>query len=297
MAVKRTTGISPVVSGIDRRLRAVEGSEPALDASISNAPTVVLADDDDPNLDVVLPPSVDKKYEYKRVLKAYIYGNKVTGFGSRCELYFGEDPEIEAADPVDVQGIHGTSTDDFNISPKQFKVFETDTPPWTGRKSWRNTPTTGNNGDTITNTVWFNPVVEVPSSYPSTSGRELITTRRIDTAEVDGSTVTVNLNATHKFEVGDIISVDLPEPAFGIDGLFRITDVPDTSTIVYQLDFPATSPVTLDSSDFTGGEAYVYPVARRVVKDGTVWIDTSVEPNRVWVWNVLRWYDTAEPIG
>lgn len=310
MAVKRTSGVSPIISSIDRRVKAVESGQTALSAQYANAVTVSLPDDDDPNLDGPDTTSgVDKKYEYKRVLKAYIYGDKVTGAGSRCELYFGESPEILPDDPVDVQGVHGTSTDNFNISPKQFKVLATDTPPWTDadyrgedsdgqlRQSWRNTPTTGNNGDTITNTVWFNPVVEVPSTYPRTSGRELITTRRIDTVDIDGSTVTVNLNSTHKFELGDIISVDLPQPAFGVDGVFRISDVPDTSTIVYELDVPLASPITLTSDDFTGGEAYIYPVARRYVKDGTVWVDKSVEPNKVWVWNVLRWYDTAEPIG
>lgn len=298
MAIRRTTGISSVVSSIDRRVKAVESGQTTLSAQYANAITVSVSDDDDPNnLDPETNSGTDKKYEYKRVLKAYIYGDKVTGFGSRCELYFGEDPQIEATDPVDVQGINGTSTDDFNISPKQFKVFDVDSSPWTGRQSWRNTPTTGGNGDTITNTVWFNPVVEVPSSYPRTSGRELITTRLIDTVDIDGTTVTVNLNSTHKFELGDIISVDLPQPAFGIDGLFRISDVPDTSTIVYELSNPVASPVTLDSGDFTGGEAYVYPVARRYIKDGTVWIDESVTPERVWVWNVMRWYDTAEPIG
>jgi hypothetical protein len=302
MAVKRITGISPVVSGLDRRIKAVESGKTSLDPRFANAPTLTLSDDDDPNVtDPTDGTRSDGKYEYKRVLKAYIYGDKVTGNGSRCELYFSEDPQLEKDAPLDVQGVHGTSTENFNISPKQFKTLAVDSSPWNddvrSTQSWRNTPTIGNNGDTITNTVWFNPVVEVPSSYPRTSGRELITSRRIDTVDIDGTTVTVNLNSTHKFELGDIISVDLPEPAFGIDGVFRISEVPDTSTIVYELYSAVSSPITLDSSDFTGGEAYVYPVARRYVKDGTVWIDDSVTPNRVWVWNVLRWYDTAEPIG
>lgn len=302
VAVKRTTGVAPVISGLDRRIKDVESGKTSLDPRFANAPTLVLSDDDDPDLtDPTDGTRSDGKYEYKRVLKAYIYGDKVTGNGSRCELYFSEDPQLEKDAPVDVQGVHGTSTDNFNISPKQFKTLAVDSAPWTddvrATQSWRNIPTTGNNGDTITNTVWFNPVVEVPSSYPRTSGRELITTRRIDTVDIDGTTVTVNLNSTHRFELGDIISVDLPEPAFGIDGIFRISEVPNTSTIVYELYSAVASPVTLDSSDFTGGEAYVYPVARRFVKDGTVWVDDSVEPNRVWVWNVMRWYDTAEPIG
>lgn len=299
MAIRRTSGITPIVSTLDRRVKAVESGQATLSAQYANAITVSVPDDDNPDItDPTDGTRSDGKYEYKRVLKAYIYGDKVTGNGSRCELYFSEDPQLEKDAPLDVQGVHGTSTDNFNISPKQYKVLAVDSSPWNddvrSTQSWRNTPTVGNNGDTITNTVWFNPVVEVPSTYSRTSGRELITSRRIDTVEIDGTTVTVNLNSTHRFELGDIISVDLPEPAFGIDGIFRISEVPDTSTIVYELDAALGSPVSLDSGDFTGGEAYVYPVARRYIKDGTVWVDDSVTPNRVWVWNVLRWYDTAE---
>lgn len=299
MAIRRTTGISSVVSSIDRRVKGVESGQTSLSAQYANAITVSVSDDDDPNLDGPDTTSgVSKKYEYKRILKAYIYGDKVTGFGSRCELYFGEDPQIEAKDPLDVQAVHGTSTDNFNISPKQYKVYETDTSPWTGRQSWRNTPTTGNNGDTITNTVWFNPVVEVPSTYSRTSGRELITTRRIDTMSVTGSTVTVTLNTTHLFEVGDVIYVDSISThtvLFGADGLFKVSEVVSSTVIKYELDSPVPSPFSLTSVQV--GTKYVYPVARRYVKDGEVWVDKSVEPNRVWVWNVLRWYDTAEPIG
>jgi hypothetical protein len=298
MAIKRTSDVPSVISSTDRRIKDLESSKNNLDPNIAAA-TVVVADDDNPELDLPGETSgVDKKYEFKRVLKGYIYGGNVTGFNSRCELYFSENPEIAKDDPVNVQGVHGTSTDNFGISPKNYKVFEVDQLPWTDgirtTQSWRNTPTTGNNGETITNTVWFNPVVEVPSSYPRTSGRELITTRKIDSASVDGRTVTVTLNSAHLFEVGDIISVDLPEEIFGRDGLFEITAVPDNQTIVYELEIAAEEPATFD--DFASPGAFVYPVARRFVKDGTVWIDRSVTPNKVWVWNKLRWYDTADPI-
>jgi hypothetical protein len=298
MAIKRTSDVPSVISSTDRRIKDLESSKNNLDPNIAAA-TVVVADDDNPELDLPGETSgVDKKYEFKRVLKGYIYGGNVTGFNSRCELYFSENPEIAKDDPVNVQGVHGTSTDNFGISPKNYKVFEVDQLPWTDgirtTQSWRNTPTTGNNGETITNTVWFNPVVEVPSSYPRTSGRELITTRRIDSASVDGRTVTVTLNSAHLFEVGDIISVDLPDEIFGRDGLFEITAVPDNRTIVYELEIAAEEPATFDN--FASPGAFVYPVARRFVKDGTVWIDRSVTPNKVWVWNKLRWYDTADPI-
>jgi hypothetical protein len=61
------------------------------------------------------------------------------------------------------------------------------------------------------------------------------------------------------------------------------------------LDAPVTSPETYEYDGTT--RHYVYAVARPYVPDGTVWIDEDTEPNTVWVWKKLRWYNTADPIG
>lgn len=239
------------------------------------------------------------RYLYKRVLKAYIYGSKVTGGrGSRIELYFGEDPDIAKGEYVQIQGINGTSTDTWEeMSPAKYLVLDVDTPPWTdgtrATQDWRDTPTTGNNGDTITHTVWFNPDLEIPLTYPTTSGRELITTRRIDSVSATGSTVTINFNSTHIFQENDVISVDLEGSLYGIDGLFKVSNVVDNNTIEYELDAPLPTPISLSGSEL--GTKYVYPVAHVYVDEGTIWTDTSVTPNKVYVWKEYRWYDTSDP--
>lgn len=239
-------------------------------------------------------------YTYKRVIKAYIYGSKVTGNTPRMELYFGEDPQIAQGEYVQIQGISGTSTDTWEeMSPALYAVYATDTPPWDdgarADQDWRDTPTTGNNGDTVTHTVWFNPDIEVPITYSSTSGRELITTRLIDSVSATGTTVTVNFNSTHVFREGDIISVDLTGDLYGVDGLFKVSNVVDNNTIEYELSTALASPISLSGG--TLGTKYVYPVAHRYVEDGTIWNDTSVSPAKVYVWKEYRWYDTSDPIG
>lgn len=299
MAVKRNNNVSSTISRLDRRVHTVESRAVSL-AGASGVTTTTPSDEDPAGAPGALgatPP-----YRYRPVTKAYIYGDKVTGNNSRLELYFSENPEIVAQDTLRLQGLHGTSTDNFELSPKTFKVFATDTPPWTddvrSRQPWRNTPTVGNNGETVEYTVWFNPVVEVPTTYPSNAGRELITTRRIDTMSVTGSTVTVNLNATHLFEVGDVIYIDSISThtvLFGVDGLFKVSEVVSSTAIKYELDSPVSVPFSLSSAQV--GTKYVYPVAQRFVEEGTIWTDTSVEPNRVYVWKEYRWYDTADPIG
>jgi len=323
VSVERTNSVSSAISKLDRRLHTVESK--ALGLASSAISSISTPSDVDPTSNKpgsgTQPPKT-----YKKIIKGYIYGDHVTGNGSRIELYFSEplvtaidnDPETgtEVTTPMPpgntfrVQGVHATSDDDFVISPKSFTVIATDTPPWTDpdvrvagtsgqtRRSWRNTPSTGNNGETVDYTVFFNPVVAVPKTYSSTSGRELITTRRIDTVSATGSTVTVTFNSTNKFKVGDIIYIDNLGSSytalFGRDGLFKVSEVQSTNIIKYELEAPLSTPI----SAFTPSTfKYVYPVAQPYVEEGEVWIDKSVEPNKVYVWKEYRWYDTADPIG
>jgi hypothetical protein len=323
VSVERTNSVSSAISKLDRRLHTVESK--ALGLASSAISSISTPSDVDPTSNKpgsgTQPPKT-----YKKVIKGYIYGDHVTGNGSRIELYFSEplvtaidnDPEtgteittpMPPGDTFRVQGVHATSDDDFVISPKSFTVLATDTPPWTDpdvrvagtsgqtRRSWRNTPSTGNNGETVDYTVFFNPVVAVPKTYSSTSGRELITTRRIDTVSATGSTVTVTFNSTNKFKVGDIIYIDNLGSSytalFGRDGLFKVSEVESTNIIKYELEAPLSTPI----SAFTPSTfKYVYPVAQPYVEEGEVWIDKSVEPNKVYVWKEYRWYDTADPIG
>jgi hypothetical protein len=303
MAVRRTNNLSSEISLIDRRLKTLESS-----ASTGTAGTGVSASADDEN-----PPASSSQnlrsnsapFQYKRVYDAYIYGPKRTGFGSRAELYFKENPEVKPNEYVRVQGINGNSAAEIDISSSDlgYRVFATDTPPWDDRDNrgegvtgqfraiWRDTP-----DNDITHTVFYNPVVVPPGATPEEQKVRLITTRRIDSVSASGTTVTVNFNANHRFQVGDVLYWDVPDELLDgyADKLFKVATIVDSNTVTYQLTTPLASPISLSGSPIN--TKFVYPVAQRYVAEGTTWVDTSVEPNRIYIWKDYRWYDTAEPV-
>jgi hypothetical protein len=294
--LRRPTSLTGVLSDVKLNIETLQARGTTTGSSVSSI--TPSGNDDAGSAPGISSPT--PLYLYKRVIKAFIYGSKVTGNTPRMELYFGEDPKIAQGAFVQIQGINGTSTDTWEeMSPAKYAVYAVDTPPWNdgarANQDWRDTPDTGNNGQTVTHTIWFNPDIEVPITYSTTSGRELITTRRIDSVSATGSTVTVNFNSTHVFREGDVISVDLEGALYGRDGLFKVSTVVDSNTIEYELETPLTSPISLSGSGL--GTKYVYPVAHEYVEDGTIWNDTSVSPAKVYVWKEYRWYDTADPIG
>lgn len=251
--------------------------------------------------DTCAAPSVtgnSAPYTYKRIIKAYFYGSKVTGNTPRMEFYFNENPEIEQGQCIQFQGINGNSTDTWEeLSPGVHGVYAIDSSPWTdgprATQDWRDTPTTGGNGQNVNYTVWFNPQIEAPTSYSTEEGREFITTRKIDSVTAANTTVTVNFNSNHIYRVGDVISVDLAPPLYGVDGLFKVSNVVDNNTIQYELSTALTTPISLSGG--TLGNKYAYPVAHRYVLDGTIWNDTSFTPSKVMIWKEYRWYDSADP--
>jgi hypothetical protein len=293
--IRRPGSLTTVLGDVKTKIETLEARGTTTGSSVSSV--TPSGNDDASSAPGISSPT--PLYLYKRVIKAFIYGSRVTGNTPRMELYFGEDPKVAQGAYVQIQGINGTSTDTWeDMSPAKYAVYAVDTPPWNdgarADQDWRDTPDTGNNGQTVTHTIWFNPDIEVPISYPSTSGRELITTRRIDSVSATGTTVTVNFNSTHVFRVGDVISVDLEDDLYGRDGLFKVSTVVDNNTIEYELETSLASPISLSGTGL--GTKYVYPVAHEYVEDGTVWNDTSVSPAKVYVWKEYRWYDTSDPV-
>lgn len=331
MAVKRTNRITSVVGGIERRLKSLESTS---NLSIP-AGSIVTEDspDNTPNNNRVgeLPPDV-----YRKIIGARIYGAAATGqLGTRVELYFEDDPDYETDwdiitsedgapityQKIQVSGVNGYSNTRIVLSSgKIFNPIELVEPEGTDwnvgfrkqfdQTDWRQTPPVSatirdveaNTRVAVASTIWYNPGVQDPDKTDK-NGKDLIVTRAVDSAYAEGANVTVTFNASsHLFQVGDVISVDIPAPFIGLDyygnnkpdGLFQITAV-TSNTISYVLDEPVSTPQTYEYDETT--RHYVYAVARPYVEDGTIWTDTQVEPNRVWVWKTYRWYNTADPIG
>lgn len=278
---------------MERRVTAVELRP--INLLTSSQVAAALADED-PSLnggpDTVVSPNAPN--QYKRVIEGYYYSARITGTNPgkpRVELYFSADPGLSADDTIRVSGINnltnGSTPVAIDISG-DFKTISTDTPPWENRSTYtnqRHTPGTG-----ITNTALFNPGVGTEYS----ARKALVVKRRISSVAATTTTATITFTATHYFKAGDVVSVDMPSdsPYYGLDGLFRVKAV-TSNTITYDFETALAEPI--NSASVTE-ERYVYAVAQAAIRDGATWIDTSADPDLVYVWKDIRWvtYSTGD---
>jgi hypothetical protein len=332
MAVKRSLKITSAIGAIDRRIKSLEStSNLSLPAGIVSPELDTTGEPSNNNRGEVPPDT------FKKIIGARVYGPAATGnLGTRVELYFEEQPNAleiitETADEenptelleqrIQVYGVNGYSNVVVDLSSgKTFLPIEVarDVPDWAdyglreaaNQTTWRQTPpvspvikdVVANTRVGVNSTIWYNPATQNPDTTDK-DGKDVPVTRAVDSATVTGANVVVTLNAaSHLFRVGDVISVDIPAPFIGLDyynnndpdGLFEITAV-GSNTISYMLDAPVTSPTTYTYNGTT--RHYVYGVARGFRPDGDIWIDEKTDPDTVWVWKKLRWYNTADPIG
>lgn len=334
MAVKRNSRITSVVGGIESRLRSLEATSAR---SIPSSSIFAEPDADLTPPDNLLDTPPDT---FRKIIGARIYGSAATGdFGTRVELYFEENIDFSVNPKVDelgviiegdsggeqtlqqiqVYGVNGYSGTSINLSSgKVFNPIEVAYGDWeefglrkaADQTDWRQTPpvsattrnVVANTSVAVNSTIWYNPVVQDPDKTDK-NGKDLVVTRAVDSATVTGANVVVTLNAaSHLFNVGDVISVDIPAPFIGLDyydnnepdGLFEITGITG-NTISYSLDVPVSSTQTYTYNGTT--RHYVYAVARPYRPEEDIWIDNRTEPNTVWVWKKYRWYNTAEGVG
>ena len=73
---------------------------------------------------------------------------------------------------------------------------------------------------------------------------------------------------------------------FGKDGLFRIDEVVNSTTIRYVFDSSLQEPINLASIT---EERYVHAVAQSAIRDGATWFDSSQNPDVAYVWDDYRW--------
>ena len=225
--------------------------------------------------------------QFRKVQDAYLYPKKLTGLSEdRVEVYLESDLGLDVGETIQVSGIHGSSTEDIDVDGN-FEVKVTDTPPWTERASYAHDPEDDQlGGVTISNTYSFKPDTVAPTTL--SARRRLQTKRLVDTYAIDGTTVTLTMNAAHKFKAGDVVFVDIfaeDSRAYGVDGLFEIDSVTST-TIVYTLSAGVDTPVTATEP---AADVYVFPVARNYVPVGSTWANSS--NNKIFYWDGIRWID------
>jgi hypothetical protein len=238
--------------------------------------------------------SASAPYQFRKIEDAYIYPKALTGLSEdRVEVYLESDISAAVGERIEVSGIHGTSTEDIDVDGDNFIVKYVDTPPWTGRESYKHDPTQDQrSGVTITNTYSFKPETVAP---PTWSTRKRLQTRRlVDSFSITGSTVTLTMNAAHKFQVGNVIFVGIFSEnsiAYGADGLFAVTAVTDT-TIEYELFAGVDTPTGTLIPDTS---VYVFPVAREWAQDGSIWVDSAND--KTYYWDGIRWVDYTNDVA
>lgn len=239
-------------------------------------------------------------YQFKKVHDAYIYPKALTGLSEdRVEIYTEADTGAAVNERIEVSGIHYGSSEPIDVTSDNFTLKNIDEPNWSGRPSYKHDPTQDQlAGVTISHAYEFKPETAAPQTW--STRRRLQTRRKVDSFEISAapnSTVTLTMNATHHFEVGDIIFVDIfseSSAAYGSDGLFEITAVTGT-TIEYVLS--AGVDVAVSSTDVSTADVYVFPVVREWAQDGSIWVNSS--NNTTYYWDGIRWveYTPSTSVG
>lgn len=287
MAIRRRRKtLTNLLSTMERRVTAVELRP--INLLTANQIAGALADEDedlDGGPDSVV--SLSAPNQYKPITDGYYYSSNISG-NPRVELYFSGDPGLAKDKTIKISGINtlfknsnGTGPIDFDIS-KDHKVLEVDTPPYDSDRNTyggkRDTPE-----ETVDSTATFNP--KIPISYQTK--RKLAVKARISTVQATTNVATIVFSEPHYFKDNQIIYVNLPDtPYFGRDGLFRISEVVNNTTIKYEFDSSLEEPINL--ANITE-ERHVHAVAQSAIRDGATWFDTSQNPDVAYVWDDYRW--------
>lgn len=278
------------MSRLDQRVRAVELRPVSL---LTASEVAAAVETGEPLVGPETAVGASAPWQFIKVQDGYVYSKALTGnTNDRVELYTEADIGAEVGDRVEVSGIHWGSNSQMDVTGDNFTITNIDTSDdWSGRPSYKHDPTQDQlSGVTITHAYELVPESSAPQTW--TSRKRLQTRRKVDSFEITaapGSTVTLTMNATHHFEVGDIIFVDIfaeDSRAYGADGLFEITAV-TSNTIEYVL--AAGVDTAVSSTDVSSADVYVHPVIREWAQDGSIWIDSS--NNEQYYWDGIRWVD------
>lgn len=287
---RRRRKLTTLMSRLDDRMKAVELRPISLLTQSQVSAAVDAGAAETPPAAYVGP---DAPARFIKIESAYVYpkgipNSKLTE--DRVEIFLESTLGVSKDGILEIHGIHGTSTQAIDVDGKSFKVLSTDKAPWTDRPSYAQSPTSGQRtGVTISNTYTFKPDTVAPKTW--VSKKTLITKVAISTYAISGSTVTLALATTHKFEVGDILYVDIfaaDSRAYGVDGLIKVTAV-TSSSITYILDAGVDTPIAATAPETT---MYVFPVARQYLAIGSTWADTA--NNILYYWDGMRWVDYSK---
>ena len=219
---------------------------------------------------------------WKRVIGGWYYPKQVTGLANdRVELFLNVDSGLEVDEILEVSGINSP----LEVSKKR-KVLGTGQAvgDYRNNKSWYKAIPAG-----ITHTLLYSVGAE-PSFNVA---KELKTRAVISSFSATTTTATIVFGEVHNFNKDDVVNVsDLGGNIAGIDGLFYVDTVPNTTTITYKFDAPISAAIA--STPATANK-YVYATVHEFVNLGDSWINTETDPDSLYIWNGIRWIAASDP--
>lgn len=249
--------------------------------------------------------AVDPPDQWAKIIGGYYYPPTKTGGLGQVELFISEDLQLSVSDKMYVSGTEvkynqtsggKTYTGSFRPNTGSYAsattirvVSQYGNPSWSTRAA-STKPTYASIPSGVTNSILYTVTNKdyIPSRV-TLSFRGTVSSYYAST-----TTATVTFTAAHHFVVGHIVDVsDLGSPMSDVDGIVRVSAVPSSTQISYEFKNPLGSSITTTTPSTT---SYVNAVVSKYTTIGSSWIDTSVTPNKVWIWDGFRWTSYTEAL-
>ena len=272
----RRKKITTLLTDVNSRIRNVELRSTSQEAATTNEETDENFVTPGSYLSTIAPST------WKKVIAGYYYSKQVTGLqNDRVELFLNVDAGLEVDEFLEVSGINSP----VEVSKKR-KVLGT------GQVV----------GDYRNNKPWFSAIpagathallYSVGAEPGFSESRNLKTKFAISSFSATTTIATIVFSEVHNFNVGNVIDVsELGGNMAGIDGLFFVDTVPSTTSITYKFSKPIRNPIA--STPATANK-FVYATVHEYVELGDSWINTSTDPDSLFIWDGIRWIAATDP--
>jgi hypothetical protein len=304
---RRRKKLTSLISSLDRDIRSTTLRQ----VKRQTAPAASDVTEEDETTTTTEPPvgtviAVDPPDQWAKVIGGYYYPPTRTGGLGQVELFISEDLQLSTLDKMYVSGTEvkwnqtsagKTYTGSFRPNTSSYEstttirvVSQYGNPAWSTRAA-STKPTYAAIPSSVTNSILYTVTNKdtIPSrvtlSFRGTVASYYATT----------TTATITFTAAHHFVAGHIVDVsDLGSPMKDVDGIVKITAVPSSTQISYEFTNPLGSSISSTTPSTT---SYVNAVVSKYTTIGSSWIDSSVTPNKVWIWDGLRWVGYTDALA
>jgi hypothetical protein len=296
---RRRKKLTTVLTSLDRGVRSATLKQVRRQVPPSSSDVVEEAE----TTTTTAPPvgtqiAVDPPDQWAKVIGGYYYPPTRTGGLGQVELFIEENLSLSISDKMYVSGTEvkynqtsggKTYTGSFRPNTGSYEstttirvVSQYGNPSWSTRAA-STKPTYAAIPSGVTNSILYTVTNKdyipnrVTLSFQGQVASYFATT----------TTATITFTAAHHFVVGHILDVSsLGSPMKDIDGIIKVTAVPSNTQISYEFTNPLGSSISTTTPSTT---SYVNAVVSKYTAIGASWIDSSVVPNKVYIWNGLRW--------